>query len=68
MAGPFTATVEVAGPFRIEGKPCTMAATRPPAATAEESAKSRNRIVVLVIGIIAVAAAGFAVYKKKAAV
>jgi len=75
VAGPFTATVEMAGPFKIEGKTCAIAAKSKPAAAAsplvaadEESAKSRYVAVIVIIGIIALAAAGMAIYKKKARV
>ena len=75
MAGPFTATVEVAGPFKIEGKAYTIAAKSEPAGTtspivasAEEPTKSRYGAVIIIIGIIALAAAGMAIYKKKATV
>ena len=75
MAGPFTATVEMAGPFKIEGKAYAIAAkskpeetTSPILAAAEEPAKSRYGAVIIIIGIIALAAAGMAIYKKKATV
>jgi len=61
VAGPFSATVEVAGPFRIEGKPCTIAGTQ------ALGAKSRTAAAIIVIGIIALAVAGLVIYKKKAA-
>ena len=65
----------MAGPFRIEGKAYTIAAKSKPAgttsplvATAEEPVKPRYGTVIIIIGIIAVAVAGMAVYKKKATV
>jgi hypothetical protein len=65
----------VAGPFKIEGKTCTIVAksrpaetTLPVVAAAEKPAKSRYRAVIIIIGIIAVAAAGMAIYKKNATV
>lgn len=65
----------MAGPFKIEGKAYTIAAksrpaetTSPIVAAAEEPAKSRYGTVIIIIGIIALAAAGMAIYKKKAAV
>ena len=67
--------MEVAGPFKIEGKAFTIAAKSKPAKTtppivaaAEEPAKSRYGAVIIIIGIIALAAAGLAIYKKKATV
>ncbi|MGB2862831.1 MAG: hypothetical protein WBC05_05845 [Sedimentisphaerales bacterium] len=75
MAGPFTATVEVAGPFKIEGKAYTIAAkskpsgtTSPIVAAAEKPVKSRYGTVIIIIGMIALAAAGMAIYKKNATV
>jgi len=75
VAGPFTATVEMAGPFKIEGKAYAIAGKSKPAETispivaaAEEPAKSRYGAVIIIIGIIALAAAGMAIYKKKATV
>jgi len=62
----------VAGPFKIEGKACTIAAkstpveTVSPLASTEEPAKPRYGVVIIIIGIIALAAAGMAIYKKKA--
>jgi len=74
VAGPFTATVEVAGPFKIEGKAYAIAAKSKPAETVspiaaavEEPAKSRYGAVIIIIGIIALAAAGLVIYSKKAA-
>ena len=65
----------MAGPFKIEGKAYTIAAksrpsgtTSPIVAAAEEPAKSRYGTVIIIIGIIALAAAGMAIYKKKAIV
>jgi hypothetical protein len=61
----------VAGPFKIEGKAYTIAAKSSPAGTtspivaaAEEPVKSRYGAVIIIIGIIALAAAGLAIYKK----
>jgi hypothetical protein len=75
VAGPFTATVEIAGPFKFESTGLTMAAkskpaktTSPLAAATEEPAKSRYTAVIIILGIIALAAAGVAIYKKKAIV
>jgi len=75
VAGPFTATVEMSGPFKIEGKAYTIAAksrpaetTSPLVAAVEEPAESRYGAVIIIIGIIALAAAGMAIYKKKATV
>ena len=75
MAGPFTATVEVAGPFKIESKALTLAAkskpqgtTSPVIAAAEESRRSGYGGLILVIGIIALAIAGVVIYNKKATV
>ena len=75
MAGPFTATVEMSGPFKIEGKAYTIAAksrpaetTSPLVAAVEEPAESRYGAVIIIIGIIALAAAGMVIYKKKATV
>ena len=75
MAGPFTATVEMSGPFKIEGKAYTIAAksrpaetTSPLVAAVEEPAESRYGAVIIIIGIIALAAAGMAIYKNKATV
>jgi len=72
VAGPFTATVEVACPFKIEGKAYTIAAKSKPAGTtlplvaaAEEPAKSKYGAVIIIVGIIALAAAGMAIYRKK---
>jgi hypothetical protein len=65
----------MAGPFRIESKAFTIAAKSKPAGTtsplvaaAEEPVKSRYGAVIIIIGIIALAAAGMAIYKKKATV
>jgi len=65
----------VAGPFKIEGKAYAIAAISKPAETtspiavaAEEPAKSRYGTVIIIIGIIAVAAAGITIYKKNATV
>ena len=66
VEGPFTTSVEVAGPFRIEGKPFTIAATQALGA-GQEPAKSRTAAAIVVVGIIALAAAGVVIYKKKAA-
>ena len=90
MAGPFTAIVQVAGPFKIESKALTMASEAalaramakasndkvggPPgslqtevlAATKEDSSAGGNWIPVLIIVIIASAATGLAIRKKKA--
>lgn len=67
MAGPFTASVEVAGPFRIEGKPLTIAATQALAAAGQKPTKLRAAAAIIVIGIITLAAAALVIYKKKAA-
>jgi len=65
----------VAGPFKIESKAYTIAAksrpaetTSPIVASAEEPAKPRYGAVIIFIGIVALAAAGMAIYKKKATV
>jgi len=65
----------MAGPFKIEGKAYTIAAKSKPAKTtspivaaAEKPVKSRYGTVFIIIGIIALAAAGLAIYKKKATV
>jgi len=65
----------VAGPFRIEGKAYTIAArsklaetTSPIVAAAEKPVKSRYGAVIIIIGIIALAVAGMAIYKKKTTV
>ena len=65
----------MAGPFKIEGKAYTIAAKSKPAETtspivaaAEKPVKSGYGIVFIIIGIIALAAAGLAIYKKKATV
>jgi hypothetical protein len=65
----------VAGPFKIEGKAFTIAAkskpaqtTSPVVAAADEPAESRYGVVIIIIGIIALAAAGIAIYKKKVTV
>jgi len=62
----------MAGPFKIEGKAYTIAAkskpsgtTSPLVAAAEEPVKSRYGAVIIIIGIIALVAAGMAIYKKK---
>jgi hypothetical protein len=59
----------------MESKTYTIAAKSKPAETssplvaaAEEPAKPRYGAIIIIIGIIAVAAAGIAVYKKKATV
>ena len=73
MAGPFTATVEVAGPFKIEGEAYTIAAkskpaetTSPVAAAADKPVKTINVTAIVIIGIIALATFGLAIYKKNA--
>jgi hypothetical protein len=65
----------VAGPFKIEGKAFTIAAKSSPAGTTspivaatEETAKSRYGAIIIIIGIIALAVAGLAIYKKKTTV
>jgi hypothetical protein len=65
----------VAGPFKIEGKAYTIAAksklaktTLPLVAAADKPVKSRYGAVIVIIGIIAVAVAGMAIYKKNATV
>jgi len=65
----------VAGPFKIEGRTLTIAAkskqaetTSPLVAAAEEPAKPKYGAIIIIIGIIALAAAGIAIYKKKATV
>lgn len=65
----------MAGPFKIEGKAYTIAAkskpvetTSPIVAAAGKPVKSRYGTVFIIIGIIALAAAGLAIYKKKATV
>jgi len=65
----------VAGPFKIEAKAYTIAAKSKPAETtspivaaAEKPAKSRYGAVIIIIGIITLAAAGMVIYKKKATV
>jgi hypothetical protein len=65
----------VAGPFKMESKAYTIAAksklvetTSPLVAAAEEPAKPRYGAIIIIIGIIALAAAGMVVYKKKATV
>ena len=65
----------MSGPFKIEGKAYTIAAksrpaetTSPLVAAVEEPAESRYGAVIIIIGIIALAAAGMAIYKKKATV
>ena len=65
----------MAGPFKIEGKAYTIAAKSKPGAAAspladavEEPAESRYGAIIILIGIIALAAAGMAIYKKKATV
>lgn len=65
----------MAGPFKFESKPYTIAAERtlagttsPLAAAADKPVKSRYGTVIIIIGIIALAAAGMAIYKKKASV
>ncbi len=65
----------MAGPFRIEGKAYTIAAKSKPVETTsslvaatEEPVKPRYGTVIIIIGIIALAAAGMAIYKKKATV
>jgi hypothetical protein len=72
VAGPFTATVELAGPFKFESKPFTIAAKGTPAQTtshvvaeAQEPAISRRVRVIITIGVIALVAAGLALYTKK---
>jgi hypothetical protein len=57
----------VAGPFRIEGKPYTIPAAQAFVATGEEPAKSRYGAAIVVIGIVAVAAAGLIIYREKRA-
>ena len=64
--GPFTATVEVAGPFRIEGKPYIIAGSQVPA-TGQGPAKSKTAATIVVLGLAALAVAGLVIYKKKAA-
>jgi len=61
------------GPFKIESKAFTIAAKSKPAETtsplvaaAEKPVKSRYGTVIIIIGIIALAAAGMAIYKKNA--
>ena len=63
----------MAGPFKIEGKAYTIAAkskppgtTSPLVAAAEEPVKPRYGAIIIIIGIIALAVAGMAIYKKKA--
>ena len=63
----------MAGPFKIEAKAYTITGksrpaetTSPIVAVAEEPAGSRYWAIIIIIGIIALAAAGMAVYKKKA--
>ena len=65
----------MAGPFKIEGKAYTIAAKSKPAETTsqivaavEEPAESRYGTVIIIVGIIVLAAAGMAIYKKKATV
>jgi hypothetical protein len=65
----------VAGPFKIEGKAFTIAAKSKPVETAspivaavEKPAKPKYGAVIIIIGIIALAAVGMAIYKKKATV
>jgi hypothetical protein len=65
----------VAGPFKIEGKPFTIAAKSKPAepappivAAAEEPARSRYGAIIIIIGIIALSTVGIAIYKNKATV
>jgi hypothetical protein len=72
VAGPFTATVELAGPFKFESKPFTIAAkgkpsqrTSPVVAEAERPAISRYVRVIITIGIIVLVATGLAVFNKK---
>jgi hypothetical protein len=67
VAGPFTATIEVAGPFRIEGKQYTIVASQALASDDQEPAKSHIGLAIVVLGIIAVVAAGLVIYKEKAA-
>jgi hypothetical protein len=62
----------VAGPFKIESKAFAIVAkgkpvetTAPVVATAEKPAKSNYTAVIIIIGIIALIAAGMAIYKKQ---
>ncbi len=73
MAGPFKIegkpyTITAEGKALIaagEGEPRT-GKIEPLAATGEESVESKNWVAVLATGIIAVAAAGLAISRKKA--
>jgi hypothetical protein len=68
--------VEVAGPFKIEGKAYTIAAKSKPVETASPVVASDEPVVtrhwppVIIVGIlgILVVAAGIAIYKKKATI
>jgi hypothetical protein len=61
----FTAAVEIAGPFKIESKPLSIAVA-PGVPTAEKYAKPPSWIAVVLIVVIAALAAGLAIHKKKA--
>ncbi len=65
----------MAGPFKIECNTYTLAAKSKPVETAsplvaaaEEPVKPGYGAIIIIIGIIAVAAAGIAIYKKNAMV
>ena len=80
MAGPFTANVEVAGPFKIESKPYIIASTDKlaskdvaevtPAVPIGEvdipmtTRRSARWAIISVVVVLGVVAAGFAIYRK----
>ena len=95
MAGPFKATVQMGGPYKIETKPYTIAVAGKPSTTVSAPAvaakvspattvspaeieasttagetkvgKGGSLKFVLVIGVIAVVAAGIAIFTRKTA-
>jgi len=65
----------VAGPFKMESKPYTIAAKSKPVepatpivAATEEPAKPKYGAIIIIIGIIVLSTVGIAVYKNKATV
>ena len=54
--------------YTIAAKSKTVETTSPVVAAAEEPAESRYGAIIIIIGIIALAAVGIAIYRKKATV
>jgi hypothetical protein len=66
IAGPFTATVELAGPFKVDSTPYTIAAeTGKEAAASDHAGKVRKWIVVLVLLILALVVVVVAAAQRK---